>query len=164
MLSRLFAGLLSLVLLSVLGCASLQPGFSKPEVTVTGLRLLPPLDGEFAPRLGVTLRVLNPGSVDLSADGMSYSIALDGFDLLTGVRSGLPVFAAYSETPLELVLTADVLQMLRLGRALAERPDWRPVEYEFKARIDTGRFSPAIEVREQGEVSFEDMAASPRLQ
>ncbi|UTF61646.1 LEA type 2 family protein [Gilvimarinus sp. DA14] len=148
---------LLLLIVSLSGCAALSPGFTDPEVKVVGLKLLPAQQGEMAPRLGVQLAISNPNNVDLSVTGMSYSIDLDGFSLLSGVRADVPTFKAYSETPLELSLSADVIQMVKLVRALAERPANKPLEYEFNAKLDTGRFSPAIRVSEAGTIALDSL-------
>ncbi len=151
-----------LVALSLLtACATMMPGFTQPQVKVAGLRLLPASEGELAPRLGVRVIVSNPNDVDLSVTGMSYSIALDGYNLLSGVRGDLPAFKAFSETPLELTLSADMLQMLKLVRALAERHQSKPIEYEFNARLSTGRLRPAIHLKESGQVTFDSLSKGP---
>lgn len=148
---------LMLLAFTLTGCATLSPGFTDPEVKVVGLKLLPAQQGEMAPRLGVQLSISNPNNVDLSVTGMSYSIDLDGFSLLSGVRADIPTFKAYSETPLELSLSADVIQMVKLVRALTARPTNKPLEYEFKAKLDTGRLRPAIRISETGSVALDSL-------
>ncbi|WP_026287017.1 LEA type 2 family protein [Gilvimarinus chinensis] len=149
--------LLIAIAFTLAGCATLSPGFTEPEVKVMGLKLLPAQQGEIAPRLGVQLSISNPNNVDLSVKGMSYSIDLDGFSLLSGVRADIPTFKAYSETPLELSLSADVVQMVRLVRALTEKPTNKPLEYEFNAKLDTGRMRPAIRISEKGSVTLDSL-------
>jgi LEA14-like dessication related protein len=158
-ISRLLAVGVSLLLL--VGCASLRPGFTQPQVNVTGLRLLPAEAGELAPRIGVRLRVTNPNPDDLVISGMSYSMALQGFDLLNGVSANVPVLKAYSDTPMELELSANILELVRLARSLSRTKAGETIAYEFAAKLDTGRYSPSIRIKESGDVNFESMYAQP---
>lgn len=153
--------LLGLSLFLLAGCSALQPGFSPPQVNVTGLHLLPLEAGEMAPRIGVRLRVTNPNPSDLAIVGMSYSMALQGYDLLSGVSAEVPVLKAYSETPMLLELSANILELVRLAHSLRNTNVHQTVSYEFAAKLDTGRYTPAIRLKESGVVNFKAMRAQP---
>ena len=105
-----FLGLLLCVLLS--GCAAMKPKLEQPTVKVTGLQLLP-AQGLLQP-IQVSLLVTNPNDRDLSLRGMSYTVGIENFDVLSGVSNELPTLAAYQETPIKVVVTANVLQLVRL--------------------------------------------------
>ncbi|WP_049723525.1 LEA type 2 family protein [Gilvimarinus polysaccharolyticus] len=153
-----FARLLSIIsLLLLASCASLRPGFTPPQVNITGLRLLPAAAGELAPRLGLRLRVTNPNPDDLIITGMSYNLALQGYDLLNGVSANVPVLKAYSDTPLELELSANIVALVRLAHSLQRNGAGQVVAYEFSAKLDTGHYTPSIRLNESGEVKFESM-------
>lgn len=156
---RVWVAVTLLVLLA--GCASLRPGFTEPTVNVTGLHLLPAEAGELAPRIGLRLRITNPNPDDLVISGMSYSMALQGYDLLNGVSAKVPVLKAYSETPMELELTTNILELVRLARSLSRSNANQPIDYEFAAKLDTGRYTPSIRIKESGEVNFESLSAQP---
>lgn len=69
------SGVRAVVALFVLAAASCVPSFRQPEVAVEGVRL-----GSIGLRGGlllVNLRVTNPNSFGLSANGLRYDLALD---------------------------------------------------------------------------------------
>lgn len=148
---RLF---IPLLLLMLAGCASLGPGLKDPQVKVTRLNLLPGEAGAIAPRLEVGLQVANPNGTDLSVRGMSYSIALEGYSLASGVTDDVPVFRAFSETPMTLTLTPDVLAIARFIRQLHGRGAGQALDYELTAELDIGRWRADIAVRESGSVTL----------
>jgi LEA14-like dessication related protein len=150
---------LAFVLLS--GCLSPWPDFVKPHVSVTGVRLLPALEGELAPRIGVNLRISNPNPDDLQIVGASYSLALQGHDLLNGVSATVPTLKAYSDTPVELQLSTDIIALMRLAHSLRQSNLSEPVSYRFSAKLDTGRFLPSIRLSESGKVNISAPKAQP---
>ena len=105
--------ILSLVLLVSGGCANFQAGLEKPTVKVTGLRLLPS-QGGLNQRIGVDLAILNPNDRDLSLRGISYTIGIENFSVLSGVTDNVPVLKGYQETPVSLEVSANMLQVVRL--------------------------------------------------
>ncbi|HEY7884547.1 MAG TPA: LEA type 2 family protein [Cellvibrionaceae bacterium] len=148
-MSRLF--LLALLVL-LASCSVFQGGLEAPTVKVTGIEILP-TDG-FAPRFGIDLNVTNPNPNprDLSVRGMSYSIAIADFNVLSGVSDQLPVLGAYRETPVRLELSADLVQTLRLIEYIT-RPQ-QVLEYRFSARLDLGSWTPDINISESGSIGF----------
>ena len=59
--------LLALVILA--GCASMQPGYESPSVTVNHFRALP--SEGVAPRFEIGLRILNPNRSSLKLHGIA---------------------------------------------------------------------------------------------
>lgn len=153
--------LLCVALALLSGCLSPWPDFVKPRVSVTGVRLLPALAGELAPRIGVNLRISNPNPDDLKIVGASYSLALQGHDVLNGVSASVPVLKAYSDTPVELQLSTNILALARLAQSLRQSNLTEPVQYRFSAKLDTGRFLPSIRLSESGKVAINAPTAQP---
>ena len=81
-------------------CASLQSGFATPSVKLVSLTALPANGLE--QRFAIGLRVANPNGTALNLVGMTYSIELEGFKLISGVSNNIPTIAAYDETLVEV--------------------------------------------------------------
>lgn len=159
MLKRVIIGRvwLYLCLLALLGgCAALKPGFESPDVKVTGLEVLPSERGFLGTRIAVDLLVSNPNSSDLSVQGMSYSMALEDYKLLSGVTDQVPVLTAYRETPLRLVLSVDLIEGLRMFEHLL-RGSRAEMEYTFAAKLDLG-WQGSVRINQRGTLGTEDIS------
>lgn len=132
------------------GCAELQPKFEQPRVKVATLRLLP-TEG-FAQPIEVGLLITNPNTSDLSLRGISYSIGIENYDVLSGVANNLPVLKSYSETPVNVVVTANVLQLVRLLEHFGRKGMKEEVAYSFSAKLDFSAWLPALKVEEKGSI------------
>ncbi len=139
----------SLMLLG--GCAALQPGLEKPTVKVTGLRLLPS-QGGLNQRIGVDLAILNPNDRDLSLRGISYTIGIENFSVLSGVTDNVPVLKGYQETPVSLEVSANMLQVVRLIEHFSRAGVKDNVNYNFDAKLDFSALLPAMRVKESGTI------------
>lgn len=133
------------------GCAALQPGLEKPTVKVTGLRLLPS-QGGLSQRIGVDLAILNPNDRDLSLRGISYTIGIENFSVLSGVTDDVPVLRGYQETPVSLEVSANMLQVVRLIEYLSRAGVKDSVNYNFDAKLDFSALLPAMRVKETGAI------------
>ena len=143
--------ILSLVLLVSGGCANFQAGLEKPTVKVTGLRLLPS-QGGLNQRIGVDLAILNPNDRDLSLRGISYTIGIENFSVLSGVTDDVPVLKGYQETPVSLEVSANMLQVVRLIEYFSRAGVKDSVNYNFDAKLDFSALLPAMRVKESGSI------------
>lgn len=149
--------LLLLALLLLLGgCATLQPNFDPPRVSLTSFRLLP--SDTMAPRFEIGLHVINPNLAPLPLKGLAYSVKLAGHQLLSGVTNDLPVIAGYGEGDLVLQATTDLFSGLRLLRELMATPR-ETFNYEFEAKLDIGSLLPSIRIKEVGEIPLQQAEA-----
>lgn len=139
---------ISLILIS--GCAALQSDLEKPTVKVTGLRLLP--SQGLDQRIGVDLTIANPNAKDLSLRGISYTIGIENFSVLSGVSNDVPVLGAYQETPVSLVVSANMLQFVRLIEHFTRAGVKDKVNYNFEAKLDFSALLPAMRVKESGSI------------
>ncbi len=140
----LLAGLLA-------GCATVDPDYEPPSVTVSSVRAIPVPNG--LPNFEVGLRVLNPNATPLQLRGMSFSISLDGHRIVRGVGNQLPVIEPYGAGDFEVTASANVLAGIRFLSALATAAG-DSVEYELRAKLDVGAFRPAIRITEAGEIAL----------
>lgn len=132
------------------GCSALQPKLEQPNVKVAALKLLPAQG--FTQPIEVGLLISNPNARDLTLRGISYTIGIENYDLLSGVSNDLPVLKAYEETPVNVVVTANVLQLVRLLEHFGRKGIQNEVAYNFKAKLDFSAWLPALKVEEKGSI------------
>ncbi len=148
-MNKLSRALFFALLLLPSGCATLQPGFETPSVSLTSFRLLP--SENMAPRFEIGLHVINPNLAPLPLKGISYKVILEGYQLLSGVTNDLPVIPGYGEGDIILQASADLFSGLRLLSELMTEPR-ETFGYELEAKLDIGRMLPSIRVKEAGEI------------
>jgi hypothetical protein len=102
--------------LSLPGCATLDPDYEQPTVTLSSFRALP-AEG-MLPNFEIGLRILNPNAQALNLDGIVYTISLDGYELVKGVGKDFPVIEGYSEEAVTLTASANLLAGMRSRAAL----------------------------------------------
>lgn len=138
--------------LVLVGCAAFQPHLEQPVVKVTRLQLLP--SQGLQQRIGVGLSITNPNARDLSLNGISYTIGIEKFSVLSGVSNQVPVLKAYQETPVDLEVSANLLEIVRLVEyfSRATMPD--QVNYNFDAKLDFSNWMPTMRVKEAGQITL----------
>lgn len=139
-----------LVMCSVLmmSCSMMQPKLEQPTVKVAGLQLLPAQG--FSQPIQVSLLIANPNDRDLTLRGISYTVGIENFDVLSGVSDQLPTLGAYKETPIDVVVTANVLQLVKLLEHFNRNGVKEVVNYNFSAKLDFSAWLPAMRVNEKG--------------
>ena len=149
------SSILSALMLCVLlaGCATLNPDFDPPKVSVDSVRSLASQD--VGPRFEIKLRVSNPNTQTLNIAGISYTIELLGKELVSGVTNDVPVIEGYSEEVVTLEAGINMFQVLRLladlGQVSANKD---ALEYRFAAKIDFNGLIPTQRVEESGTLSL----------
>ena len=138
--------------LVLVGCAAFQPHLEQPVVKVTRLQLLP--SQGLQQRIGVGLSITNPNARDLSLNGISYTIGIENFSVLSGVSNQVPVLRAYEETPVELEVSANVLEIVRLIEYFSRSKVQDSVAYNFDAKLDFSDWLPTMRVKETGIIPF----------
>jgi len=135
------------ILVLLQACASIDPDYEQPTVTLSSFRALPSQGG--VPTFEIGLHVLNPNSSPFRLEGIVYTVSIQGHDVVKGVGKDFPVLGAYSEQTVKLTATANLLAGIRLVMDLMNSPN-QDLQYEFEAKLDTGGFGRAIRVREKG--------------
>ena len=139
------------------GCASLKPDFETPTVTISSFKTLP--SSGMMPAFDIGLRIVNPNSIALELRGISYTISLEGNEVIKGVGNDLPVIEAYGEGEFNLTASADLFAGMRLITELM-KSNKDTFTYEVEAKLDIGAFTPAIRVRDGGEISLNGASSS----
>lgn len=143
------------VLLS--GCTGMRPGYETPTVTVKSVRAIPS-EGMF-PEFEIDLHVINPNREALELAGVSYTVSLEGHELIRGVGNDLPVIDGYGEGDFTLNAAANLLAGVNLIRDLMTTQK-EVLSYSFEAKLDPGALRPTIRVRDSGEVSLHGVRGS----
>lgn len=141
-----------LLTLIVAGCAHLRIDFEEPTVKVVSLRALP-ADG-MEQKFAIGLSITNPNAIALNLVGMSYRLSLKGYDLLGGVANDIPEIPAYSEVPLEITTSVNLLNSLRFIQSLLTEPADK-IDYQLSAKLElNSKLWPAIRLVEKGEIAL----------
>ena len=156
MVSRLtIAMIASAVLLA--GCAGLRPGWETPTVTVKSVRAVP--SQGMLPEFEIDLHIVNPNREALKLVGVSYTVSLEGHELVKGVGNDLPVIEGYGEGDIMLNASADLFAGVGLVRErMSSQKD--ALSYSFEAKLDPGALRPTIRVRDSGTVSLSGVRSS----
>jgi LEA14-like dessication related protein len=140
-------------------CATLDPDYETPTVTLSSLKALP--SEGMIPAFEIGLRIINPNASDLDVQGIVYTVALQGYELVKGVGKDFPVIEGYSEGMVTLTASANLLAGIRMVTELMNQPGEK-LEYEFKAKLDLGGFQPSIRIAEKGDLDLGGQSRNPR--
>lgn len=143
--------MLALGLLS--GCTSMGPGYETPTVSVQSFRPIASADGSGLPAFEIGLLVINPNLEPLELAGVSYTISLDGQELIKGVGSDLPVIDGYGEGSFTVTAGFNVMAGIRVFRSLMAK-ETDSFDYAFKAKLDPGAFKRKIRISDSGSISL----------
>jgi hypothetical protein len=133
--------------LMLTSCATLDPDYEEPTVTINSFRALP--SEGMVPAFEIGLHILNPNSSSFQLEGIVYTVSIQGHDVVKGVGKDFPLIEGYSEQTVKLTAIANLFAGMRLIMDLMNSPN-KDLEYEFEAKLDTGGFGPSIKVREKG--------------
>ena len=135
------------------GCAGMGAGYDTPTVSVQSFRPIASNNGGGLPSFEIRLHVINPNLEPLELAGISYTISLDGQDIIKGVGNELPVIEGYGEGTFTLTAGFNVLAGIRLFRTLmAKQSD--SFDYSFKAKLDPGAFRRKILITDSGSIAL----------
>ena len=141
------------VLISLSGCAGMSPGYENPTVTVQSFKPVPSSDGTGLPTFEIMLNVINPNLEPLELAGVSYTISLDGNDIIKGVGNELPVIEGYGEGSFTLTAGVNVLAGIGLFRSLLQK-EGDTFDYAFEAKLDPGAFRRKIRITDRGSINL----------
>ncbi len=143
--------ILIIFLVLVTGCASLKSEFKEPTVSVISFRALP--SRGMAPSFEIGLHVTNPNRFSLALAGVSYTVSIEGREIVTGVANDLPEIEAYGEGDITLQATADIVNSIGLLADLVKQPR-DTFAFELDALLDLGGIYPDLHVNKKGKISL----------
>ena len=147
---------LALVLVAVaqlFGCVGMGSGYEVPTVTVQSFRPIASQNGSGLPAFEIGLHVTNPNLDPLELAGVSYTISLDGQDIIKGVGNDLPVIEGYGEGSFTVTAGFNVMAGIKLFRSLMDK-DNDTFDYSFKAKLDPGAYKRKIRISDSGSISL----------
>jgi len=142
-----------LIFVILSGCAALRPGYETPVVSITSFEPIPTKG--IMPHFKIGLHIVNPNGSPLDFKGISYTIALEGHKIMTGVSNQLPQIMAYGEGDIVLNASIDLFSSIRFFSDIIRSKNTDKISYSLTAKIDTGPLHPVIRVRKKGELSLE---------
>ena len=128
-------------------------GYETPTVSVQSFRPVASDNGGGLPAFEIRLHVINPNLEPLELAGVSYTVSLDGHDLIKGVGNDLPVIEGYGEGSFTLNASVSVFAGIQLFRSLLEK-DSDSFEYAFRAKLDPGAYRRKIRISDSGSISL----------
>ncbi len=135
------------------GCAGMGSGYEIPTVSVQSFRPIASDNGGGLPAFEIRLHVTNPNLEPLKLAGISYTISLDGQDLIKGVGNELPVIQGYGEGTFTVTAGFNVMAGIQLFRSLMDK-DSDSFDYSFKAKLDPGAYKRKIRIADSGSISL----------
>lgn len=152
-----FPCFLSLVLL-LSACAPLQPGYETPVVSITSFEAIP--SDSIMPKFKIGLHIVNPNRTPLVLKGVSYTIALEGHKIMTGVSNELPQIEPYGKADITLHASVDLFSSIGFFTDLINQQGKQNLSYSFTAKLDAGAFHPLIKIKKDGILSLTEPADS----
>jgi len=143
--------LLTTVLLSA--CSGMRPGYETPSVSVQSFRTVPSGTGAGLPSFAIGLQVTNPNLEPLELAGISYTVSLDGQEVIKGVGNDLPVIAGYGEGTFTVTAAFNVMAGIQLVRSLMSKSN-ETFDYAFEAKLDPGSYKRKIRIKDSGKISL----------
>ena len=135
------------------GCAGMGSGYEVPTVSVQSFRPIPSDNGGGLPAFEIRLHVTNPNLEPPEVAGISYTISLNGQDLIKGVGNELPVIQGYGEGTFTVTAGLNIMAGIRLFRSLMDK-DSDSFDYSFKAKLDPGAYKRKIRIADSGSISL----------
>lgn len=132
------------------GCAAFGVGLEPPKIRLTSVSLLP-AEG-LSQRFRIGLLIMNPNANSISVRGLSYSLALNGIELADGVSATVGTLPPYTETPVELDASTNLVAALRFVNRFVTADEVKPIDYNFKAKVDLEGFARRLVIQENGEI------------
>lgn len=143
----------ALTALLLLGaCATMPNDFEQPGISLVSVT--PRASDDGAPQFDIVLHVTNPNRETLAIKGMSYTIRLDGSQLIDGAAREFPEIAGFGEADVTVSARANLFGGLSLLSGWLTQPS-NKVEFVFDARVDIGAFYPMIKIQKTGTIAFQ---------
>ncbi|MBU1193765.1 MAG: LEA type 2 family protein [Proteobacteria bacterium] len=136
----------------IFGCASLQPGYETPSVSISSFEAIPTQN--LIPQFKIGLHIVNPNRTPLNLKGVSYTLFLENHKILTGVSNKLPQIEAYGEGDVILNASVDLFSSIGFFTDMIQNQRKEQLTYSLKAKLDAGTLHPLIHVTREGKISL----------
>lgn len=133
--------------LALAACATIS---QRPEVSLSGLDIQE--IGLLEQRFGLRLRVLNPNDADISIDGLSYELEVNGQAFAKGVSNRAVTVPRMGEAVVEVSAISNLGGLLRQLNEL-HKGGREAVTYRLTGRLNAGGLG-SVPFEHQGEVAL----------
>lgn len=132
------------------GCALVRPNIEPPKVVLDSLEMLP-VKG-LNQRFRIGLRMTNPNARALKLNGISYTLALNGYQLIDGVGKDIPELPPFSEVAFDVEASTNMFEALRFVNNFMGGKASGDLEYRLRADISVAGLPRQLSVEETGTV------------
>jgi LEA14-like dessication related protein len=116
-------------------CSTLVSDFRSPTVNLISVE---PAGAQGLSQLfRVGLKIGNPNQRQLTLVGANYELALEGFDVISGVANDLPNIDAYASEMIYVDVALGLIEGLQLVNHLMSKQDGK-ISYQLNLNLDTG--------------------------
>jgi LEA14-like dessication related protein len=114
-------------------CAWLSPTMQPPKVVLESIQMLP--SNGLNQRFNIGLRMTNPNDHPLKVNGISYTLALNGYDLIDGVGNNIPEVAPYSEVTFNVQASTNLMEAIMFVNDFLGGQAQGDLNYRLRANI-----------------------------
>jgi len=134
------------------GCATLQTDYESPGVSITSFKAIP---GQgMVPEFEIGLHIVNPNRSALDLKGISYTVNLEGHNILTGASNKLPMIEAYGEGDVLLHASVDFFNSIGFFTDLVRNQKREKFSFSLNVKLDAGTLHPLIRVSKKGSIAL----------
>ncbi|MBT8139248.1 MAG: LEA type 2 family protein [Gammaproteobacteria bacterium] len=145
------------IITTLAACSALQLPLLSPDLQLVHIK--PGDSGGLVPSFKVGLLVTNPNPQSLGLNGVSYTINLQGFDVITGSALDIPVVPAQGDALIELDAKLGLIEGAQLLAMMLAKPN-RELDFSLEAKLDTGLpWLGIVPVRKQGVIDLQTYTA-----
>jgi LEA14-like dessication related protein len=134
---RVYAIILSLLLLSLSACA-LLPNRDPLNINVVGIQPLQSQDMEV--RFAVKIRVQNPNDTTINYNGVALDLDINGQPFASGVSDQSGSIERFSETVLSVPVSVSAFSVLRQTFGLSQVQTLNNMPYVLRGKLAGGLF------------------------
>lgn len=139
------------VLSSLWSCSLIRAAQDPPKLAVTSFEV-GDSDG-LSQAFIIGLKLTNPNVDPIELRGLSYSLALNGYELVHGVNGNIPVIEGYSEVSVRLLAQTNLFSALRFLNNYVSAGSRGDLAYELSAKLDFGGLMGKLSVKDSGVVA-----------
>lgn len=140
------------IALTISSCASLDPAYETPAVSITSFEAVPAQG--ILPAFDIGLHIVNPNRSALELKGLAYTILIEGHKIITGVSNNLPAIEPYDSADVRITGSMDVLNSIGFITDLIQNQRRETVSFQLDVKLDPGGIYPAIRTQKKGKISL----------
>jgi LEA14-like dessication related protein len=151
--------LILLVLITLSGCATLQPQKDRVRVTIADLK---PLESTLMEqRFEVKIRLQNRSKETLNIDGLSFDLDLNGKRFASGVSNQATTVEGFGESTMKVTISSTVFGLIKQFGVLQDRQGGS-FDYQISGSLSSPDSILSLPFSEKGDVKLLPSMASQK--